>query len=452
MISRKLYINIIIYVLLIVVLSVLLGYITVKAQSLRYAILCVAAIIILTANLISYLNRTNRNIKFFFDSVRNDDSSLTFSVDDKSAGLKELNESMNRVNKQIQQLKIMNRQQEQYFQKILEQLATGIITYDRKGFIHHANSAARNLLSTGAFTHIQQLDRLDIKLYNVIKSLKPFERRLVGISTDRGEIQLSLKSTSFGTGENELMILSVQDIKHELDEKEVDSWMKLIRVLMHEIMNSITPITSLSDSISGIYKKDDNPVKPAELDEKKIATTIQGLKVISEQGKGLMNFVDSYRKLTRIPRPEMKLVRINDIFSRVRVLSESLDNLNKTKIRFEEDNKNTEILADENLVSLVLINLIKNAIEANETNKSGLVRVYSGVNKENRTEICVADNGPGISEENLDKIFIPFFTTRPNGSGIGLSLSRQIMGAHGGSLKVISIQGKETVFCMSFRN
>lgn len=452
MISRRLYINIIIYVTLITGLSVLLGYIIVRTQSLRYAILCFAAIIFLTIGLINYLNRTNRNIKFFFDSVRNDDSSLTFSADDRSAGLKDLNESMNRVNRQIQQLKIMNRKQEQYFQKILEQLATGIITYDRKGFIHHANSAARSLLPTGTFTHIQQLDRLDIKLFNVVKSLKPFERRLVGISTDRGEIQLSLKSTSFGTGENELIILSVQDIKHELDEKELDSWMKLIRVLMHEIMNSITPITSLSDSLSGIYNKGENPVKPADLDEKKIATTIQGLRVISEQGKGLMNFVDSYRKLTRIPRPEMKLVRIEDILSRVKILSESFDNLDKTRIRFEDDNLNTEIFADDNLISLVLINLIKNAVEANKDNETGLVRIYSDVDKENRIEICVADNGPGISEENLDKIFIPFFTTKSEGSGIGLSLSRQIMGAHGGTLRVRSIPGKETVFYMTFRN
>lgn len=451
MISKKLYITIIIYVSLIVLFSILLGFLVTGEKPVRYTVLCTGGIILLASGLVSFLNRTNRNIKFFFDSVKNEDSTLTFTTEDTGAGLKELHESMNRVNRQIQQLRIQNRQQEQYFQKILEQLATGIITYDRKGYIHHANSAAKNLLSVESFTHLRQLDRIDAKLFSVIKSLRPFERRLVGINTGTGERQLSLKTTSFGRGEGELIILSVQDIKHELDEKEVESWMKLIRVLMHEIMNSITPITSLSDSLSAFFKAGENPVTPEEIDEKKIAATLQGLRVISDQGKGLMSFVDSYRKLTRIPRPEMAPLKVGDLFSRVKILSDSLENPGRSKISFENGN-DLEILADENLISLVLINLIKNALEANGNNDNGIVQVFSGTDKDNRPEICVRDNGPGISEENLDKIFIPFFTTRPNGSGIGLSLSRQIMGAHGGSLKVHSVPGRDTVFCMSFRS
>lgn len=451
MISRKLHITIIIYVSLIVLLSIILGFLVISGKPVRYSVLCAAGIILCAAGLVSFLNRTNRNIKFFFDSVKNEDSSLTFTTEDTGAGLKELHESMNRVNRQIQQLRIQNRQQEQYFQKILEQLATGIITYDRKGYIHHANSAAKNLLSVESFTHLRQLDRVDAKLFSVIKSLKPFERRLVGINSGKGERQLSLKTTSFGRDEDELIILSLQDIKHELDEKEVESWMKLIRVLMHEIMNSITPITSLSDSLSSIFKSGGAPVSPGEIDDKKIASTLQGLRVISDQGKGLMSFVDSYRKLTRIPRPEMKPLKVADLFSRVKILSDSLENPGHVKISFENGN-DLEILADENLISLVLINLIKNALEANGTNDNGIIQITSGTDKDNRPEICIRDNGPGIIEENLDKIFIPFFTTRPNGSGIGLSLSRQIMGAHGGSLKVHSSPGRETVFCMSFRS
>lgn len=451
MISKKLYITIIIYVSLIVLFSILLGYLVTADKPVRYSILYIVSILLLAASLVSFLNRTNRNIRFFFDSVKNEDSSLTFTVRDTGAGLKELHESMNSVNHQIQQLRIQNRQQEQYFQEILEQLATGIITYDRKGFIHHANTSAKNLLSVESFTHLRQLDRIDPRLFSVIKSLKPFERRLVGINTGSGERQLSLKTTAFGRDESELIILSLQDIKHELDEKEVESWMKLIRVLMHEIMNSITPITSLSDSLSSIFKAGENPVPPAEIDEKKIAATLQGLRVISDQGKGLMSFVDSYRKLTRIPRPDLKPLKVVDLFSRVRILSDSLENPGRAKITFE-NGKDLEILADENLVSLVLINLIKNALEANGNNDKGIIRITSGTDKDNRPEICVRDNGPGIAEENLDKIFIPFFTTRPNGSGIGLSLSRQIMGAHGGSLKVHSAPGRETVFCMTFRS
>lgn len=450
MISKWFSANIIIRISLIVILSLLLGYLVFKEQSLRFSIICSATIIILTASLISYLNRTNRNIRFFFDSVRNDDSNLSFSVDNKTASLRELNQSMNRVNQQIQHLKIENRQQEQYFQKILEHLATGIITYNNKGFILHANSSAKRLLSIDVLTHLQQIERIDKKLFTILKDLKPFERHLVAVNTKQGEIQLSLKSTSFGSDDNELIILSLQDIKHELDEKEVDSWMRLIRVLMHEIMNSITPITSLSESLSNIYRSGDKPVVPEEVTEKTIATTLQGLNVIKEQGKGLMSFVESYRKLTRIPKPEIKLIKVSDLFSRVKVLSNSLENSKNAKISFQTGNGDFEILADQNLISQVLINLIKNALESNENNPDCKITVTAGYDQTSHPEICITDNGPGISKENLKEIFVPFFTTREKGSGIGLSVSKQIMGAHGGTLKVRSIPNKETVFCLSF--
>jgi len=452
MISKNLYVNIIIRVSLILVLSLLLGFLVFKEESIRFSVLCAVIISILTVSLISYLNRTNKNIRFFFDSVRNDDSNLAFPVDNKSGSLKELHQSMNNVNQQIQHLKIENAQQEQYFQKILEHLATGIITYNHKGFILHANSTAKRLLSMDVLTHLQQIERIDKKLLLIIKNLKPFERHLVAINTKQGEIQLSLKSTSFGYDKNELIILSVQDIKHELDEKEVDSWMRLIRVLMHEIMNSITPITSLSKSLSNIYQPGEKPVTPQDITEKTIATTLQGLNVIKEQGKGLMEFVESYRKLTRIPKPEMKFFKVSELFSRVKLLADSIETGEKTEFSFIIDNSDLEIFADENLVSLVMINLIKNAVEANENNPQCKIKIEAGCDQNDHKEICVYDNGPGISKENLEEIFIPFFTTREKGSGIGLSISKQIMGAHGGTLKVRSMPDKETVFCMSFHN
>ena len=249
MFSKKLYFNIIFRVSLLVVFSLVLAYFIVVDKSLRFSIISIVTIVLLTTNLIAYLNITNKKIRFFFDSVRNDDSNLAFPVESGSSALNELYRSMNKVNHQIQQLKIENRQQEQYFRTLLEHLAAGIITYNNKGFILHANSSAKSLLSIEVLTHLQQIERKDEKLFEAINSIKPFERKLVAITSERGEIQLSLKATSFKTNEHELVILSIQDIKNELDEKEVESWMKLIRVLMHEIMNSITPITSLSESL-----------------------------------------------------------------------------------------------------------------------------------------------------------------------------------------------------------
>lgn len=450
MFSKSLYINIVLRVLLIVLFSAVLGYSAIIDHSLRFSIICILTLVILTVNLISYLNSTNKKIRFFFDSVRNDDSNLSFPAETRNAALNDLYKSMNRVNHQIQQLKIENRQQEQYFRTLLEHLAAGIITYNDKGFILHANSSARKLLAIDVLTHLKQIERKDQKLFETINSIKPFERKLIGISADGGEIQLSLKATSFKTNENELVILSIQDIKNELDEKEIESWMKLIRVLMHEIMNSITPITSLSESLSNIYSTGGIPVLPEQVNVKTIATTLQGLNVIKEQGKGLMSFVESYRKLTRVPEPEKKLFKVADLMSRVMILYNSLDNINKTNLTISLKKPDLEIFADQNLISQVLINLLKNALEANENNFEGKITIVSSENSGNHSEICVIDNGPGISEENLDEIFVPFFTTRQNGSGIGLSISRQIMKAHGGNLKVRSVPYKETAFCLSF--
>jgi len=272
----------------------------------------------------------------------------------------------------------------------------------------------------------------------------------VAINAEHGEIQLSLKATSFKTDEQELVILSIQDIKNELDEKELDSWMKLIRVLMHEIMNSITPITSLSESLSNIYSKDGKPVLPDQVTDKTIATTLQGLNVIKEQGNGLMSFVESYRKLTRVPEPDKKIFKVADLINRITTLYSSLEKSNKTVLSFSLKNPDLEIYADQNLISQVLINLLKNALEANEKNPEGKILLSAGINSDNHIEICVSDNGPGISKDNLDKIFVPFFTTRNTGSGIGLSISKQIMKVHGGNLKVRSVINKETVFCLSF--
>jgi two-component system nitrogen regulation sensor histidine kinase NtrY len=450
MFSRNLYFNIILRVLIIVLISCVLGYFAIIDRSFRFSIICFLTLVFLTINLISYLNSTNKKIRFFFDSVRNDDSNLSFPVETRNPALKELYNSMNRVNQQIQQLKIENRQQEQYFRTLLEHLAAGIITFNDKGFILHANSSARKLLSIDVLTHLQQIERKDQKLFETIINMKPYERKLVAINAEGGEIQLSLKATSFKTKENELVILSVQDIKNELDEKEIESWMKLIRVLMHEIMNSITPITSLSESLSNIYGAGGKPVLPEAVNAKTIATTLQGLNVIKEQGKGLMSFVESYRKLTRGPEPEKKLFKVGDLMNRVQILYNSLDKSDKTNLSVSVIKPDLEIYADQNLISQVLINLLKNALEATENNNDGKIRIVVSEGFNNHHEICVIDNGPGISEENLDEIFVPFFTTRQNGSGIGLSISKQIMRVHGGNLKVRSVPDKETVFSLSF--
>jgi two-component system nitrogen regulation sensor histidine kinase NtrY len=162
-----------------------------------------------------------------------------------------------------------------------------------------------------------------------------------------------------------------------------------------------------------------------------------------------MSFVESYRKLTRVPEPDKKLFKVEDLMSRISILYNSLENINGIRLTVSARDPNFEIFADQNQITQVLINLLKNALEANENNRDGRIKIVAGIDLNNHPEICVYDNGPGIAEDKLEEIFVPFFTTRQNGSGIGLSISKQIMRMHGGNLKVRSVPGKETVFCLS---
>ena len=450
MISRNLYLQIVFRVVLIVIPAMTAGWLIASNHSALLIFLCFFVVIVLAINLVNYLNSTNRKISYFLESVHNEDSTLSFPTNISDQSIREIYQGLNKVNKQIQELKIESRQQEQYFQTLLEHVATGIVTFNPKGFVLHANSAAKKMFGVDVLTHINQLERVNRNLFHAIRSIQPFEQKLVSVITERGTIQLSLKSTSFKVKNNELMLLSVQDIRNELDEKELDSWMKLIRVLMHEIMNSIAPITSLSESLCKFFTIDGRPALPQELNEATIGTTLRGLNVIKEQGNGLMLFVESYRKMTRLPKPDKIVFKVEDLVTRIKVLYSSLENSEKVKLNISVNPPEMELLADENQISQVLINLAKNALQANEKNPEGKIQISVSYNTDRRPEICVTDNGPGIPDEILEQIFVPFFTTRENGSGIGLSLSRQIMRLHGGSLQVRSVPKKETVFCLRF--
>jgi len=450
MISKNLYVQILFRIIFLLALSLLLGWLVFAKNWYTISVVVFFIIGILAANLIWFLNKTNRSLYYFFDAIKNEDSSLSFPQKTNNKMLIELNKSLKRVNKQIQQIHIEHEQQEKYFQALLEHAATGMLTFDKNGFILHSNSHVKRLLSIDVLTHLNQLGKVEHKLLEAIKFIQPSEQKLVTINNQHGTIQLLIKASSFISDKNELILLSVQDIKNELDEKELDSWRKLIRVMMHEIMNSITPITSLSESLAGYFYSDGNIKTPAEINKKTIATTIRGLEIIREQGKGLISFVDSYRKLTRLPKPEKKHFALQKLIESVCILSQSFEFSDHVKISFEVKPTDLELFADEKQVSQVLINLVKNAFQANADNPEGKVKIVSEINQNNRPEIRVIDNGVGIASEVLDKIFVPFFTTKEKGSGIGLSLSRQIMQMHGGSLKVISVPGKITTSIVVF--
>ncbi len=446
MASNNFYRNIIFRTCFLALAALLMGWLIFDKNSLLPGIFATLIFIIQVVELINYLNRTNTKIAFFFDAIRNDDSTLNFPEKTGNKSLNELNTSLNKVNELIKNIKFELQEQEQYFKTILEQVSIGIISFSERGNIYLSNTAARNLLGHEHLTHIDQISQIDRKLYATIKELQPGDRKLVSFNSRTGTVQLSLKSTLFKTAHDTFQLVAIQDIKTELETQELESWIKLIRVLTHEIMNTVAPITSLSQTISGYFKNLDGN----QPDEKIITNTIKGLEVINERGAGLISFVENYRKLTRLPQPDKKPIKVGQLLEKTITLINYKSVNELVEITWKTNPIDLEILADKEQISQVLINLIKNSLEALKNLAGGKILLSGETNAKGRVQITISDNGSGIPEDLMDKIFIPFFTTKESGSGVGLSLSRQIMMLHGGSLKVISIPGKQTQAILEF--
>jgi len=447
---RSPHLHIILKVVLVAAWAFALAWAIFTKQHIGWGVLFSAGLLFQIIKLIRFQKRATERINYFFESIRNEDFSQNFSPRDNSAISQSLQQNMKLINDYIQQVKIESQQQEQYFRALIEQVGTGILSFNEKGFVLHANQSVKKLFGLEQFTHLKQLEKVDLKLAQLIRQIQPNEQKLIQFSGERETTTLLIKSGAFRNQKEKLSLLSIQDINRELDEKELDSWLKLIRVLTHEIMNSIAPVTSLSESLSNYYQKDGEPIASSDVSEKLIQNTIRGLDIIKEQGKGLISFVESYRKFTRLPKPEKKLISVSELLEKTALLRSAALPDDHTRITVKKPSEQLLVLADEKLISQVLINLVKNAVEALDQQETGEIELIGRENAAGQVEIVVRDNGPGIPSELMEEIFVPFFTTRENGSGIGLSLSRQIMRLHGGSLKASSIPGKETSFILRF--
>lgn len=450
MISRNLYLQILVRVLLLAIAALGLAWIVGGPAANILVLVPAAFLLAISLNTAFYLNRVNRRIFYYFDAIRNEDSSL--SIPEKGHGIieRDLSRSLKEVNRHIRQIYRENQMQEQYFQTLIEHAATGMFTFNGKGFILHSNHQARQQFGLEVFAHVSQLEAIDPRLHKVLEEIRPGQQYLTALYREDEVVQLLIKASAFLYDGEELLLLSVQDIRNELDKKEIDSWRKLIRVMRHEIMNTVTPIISLSESLSAYFHVKGKVKKPGQIDEKTIDTTLSGLELIHIQAQGLMRFVESYRQLTRMPEPEKKSFPVRKLLDNIRILAQSFPNAEKVNLVCDSETGDQELLADEKQISQVMINLVKNAFQATEHTEGAEVKISSGFDKQGRHQITVSDNGPGIPNELMDKIFIPFFTTKENGSGIGLSLSRQIMQIHGGSLKIHSVPGKQTSIVLRF--
>jgi two-component system nitrogen regulation sensor histidine kinase NtrY len=449
MASRNMYFKIIVRVLLLVMTIFCFSYFLIKKQfdfSVYIGILIVFQVI----GLIKFLNITNQKISYFFNAVENDDSSIHFPEYTKDRSLKELHKSLNRLNQLLQKAKIENKTQEKYYHTILEQATIGILTLNEKGHIILANKTAKTLLNYESLTHIQQLKRVDEKLFTLVSKLKPFDQKLIELPNERETIKLTVKASPLIVGNESLLLISIQNISLELNDNEVDSWVKLFKVLTHEIMNTIAPITSISETLSDFYKTEKGLISPSEIKEQDVVDVVKGLDIIQTQGRNLTNFVESYRTLTKIPYPRKDIVNVASLLEKIRILVSQERGFSQTTFLIDVAPKNLEIFADEKQIIQVLINLVKNSLESLNGHLNGTITLSGIRNNLGKPTLLVVDNGEGISPSLVDQIFIPFFTTKKKGTGIGLSLSKHIMRLHGGNLQVNSIPFKQTVFALEF--
>ena len=401
--------------------------------------------------LVNYLNKTNRKLAHFFNSVHNNESVLSFSQNNKGKIFDSLDTSLNELNSILGKMRRKNASQSLFLNNLVEHVAVGLITYTKEGEIKIFNHAAKELLQIGRLNKINDINTYYPELGKCISELQSYNQKLVKITTKRSVLFLSLKLSIFKSEEETINLLSIQNIRTELEQNELDSWQKLIRVLTHEISNSISPIASLANTTKKYFvrKGSETILKKDDLDDSLLHKTVDSLSTIESTGKGLIDFVGKYKSLTALPKPKFEKFQISMVFDKIQTLLKEDAKLNNIAIEFKTSPPQLELNADIILLEKVLINLIKNAFQAFEKTSNGKVTITAFNNIENRVIINITDNGVGIPSNIIDDIFIPFYTTKEKGSGIGLSLSRQIMRLHNGTITVSTIS-KETVFSLVF--
>ncbi|MEG1748341.1 MAG: ATP-binding protein [Tannerellaceae bacterium] len=383
--------------------------------------------------------RNAEKIAFMFDAIDNSDYAFQYATRGRSANDKLVNQSLNRITQILLQAKAEAVQKEKYYELIMDSVETGIVVMDERENVLQTNREALRLLGLTIFTHASQLERIDATLRRTLGAMQTGEKQQVTFNNERGTVHLSVRASEMTLHEKLVRIIALGDINSELDDKEIDSWMRLTRVLTHEIMNSITPITSLSDTLLSLHG-DANP------------DILGGLEVISTTGKSLIAFVESYRKFTHIPTPEPSLFYVAKFAERMIQLARHHNACPNIKMRLDVQPTDLIIYADENLISQVVLNLLKNAMQAIGTEQpDGLIELRATCNEDESVLIEVSNNGPAIPPEEAEHIFVPFFTTKEGGSGIGLSISRQIMRLSGGSIALKSAPAaKRTTFVLTF--
>ncbi len=401
-------------------------------------------------DIILYLNRLSKEITRFVSNLSQQDLSEKFEEKSLGPPFRELYHSLNKVVSELEGIKLEKEAQYNYLQVILGNVPTGIISVRDNDEIVLLNDSARELLKLSEHSSWADVELGHPGLASEINKIRGRGKRLVEVKVNGALRHLSVNVSSVRVLGSRYRIISLQDIRTEIEQKEIEAWHKLIQILRHEIRNSVTPIASMSETILMLVEDQlGNTRKPAELGEQDLADLHSSIRTVHERSERLYQFVEKYRQLTKVPPPENEMVPVQDLFRGMLVLFRKESEPRHIQLLSDRTDDRLAIDADPSLVEQVLINLVKNSMHALEGVEDGIIKL-SAKETNQHVILCVEDNGPGIDPDALQDIFLPFYTTREEGMGIGLSLSRQIMNLHGGILTVDSQPGEKTVFSLVF--
>lgn len=399
-------------------------------------------IVIQIIHIINYIEKTNQYLNRFFEAIEHSDFSQSFSIEGLGSSFDELRKSFSKVIAAFQKSRAEKEEHFRYLQTVVKHVGIGLIAFKKNGEVELINNAAKRLFRVNHLKNVHSLETFNSNLAELLLGLKGRKKTLLKITHEDELLQLAIFTTEFKIRGETIMLVSLQNIQGELEEKEMEAWQNLIRVLTHEIMNSITPITSLAETVNDLLKSDSVEIKNID-DVRSAVGTIQ------KRSKGLLHFVESYRQLTRLPKPNFKIIHISELFDNVHQLMKKQIEESNVVFNINILPEGLEITADFEMMEQVLINLIINAIHAIREIDDPVITLSANIDIYSRVNLTVTDNGPGILPEVQEKIFIPFFTTKKEGSGIGLSMCRQIVRLHNGTISVKSKPNQHTVFTIT---
>jgi len=419
----------------------------------RYTLLVFVGLIIVfqILNFIQFINKTNTELSQFIEAVQYRDFSLQFTEKNAPVSVRQLRRAFNQINATFKQLSSEREEQYQYLQKILELVDTGILSYDQEGNVGWINEAFKRMMNVPYLRNISSLEKRDMSVYQAVMSLENGDSQLVKINHK----QILLAKTTFLNENIETNLIAFQNVNEAIEDTEAQAYQKLLRVMTHEIMNSVAPIASLAETMETTLRgrKEIRETGEKDLEDKyqiNFDDISLGISTIRKRSENLLKFADTYRQLAKVSMTSFSKFYIRDLFEGVEILLEN--QIEQKNIEFDVIIKDFELMieGDMILIEQVLINLVINAIDAVQHQSNPKITLSVFQNNQQQIIIEIRDNGMGMSDELMDKIFVPFFTSKPNGSGIGLSLSKQIMALHKGTITVNSVEKQGAAFQLRF--